>query len=309
MNNWVSYQNGNYMCYINTENGTKIRKNDLDYFDSQWPESADIKITQMCKHNCPQCHEASTPDGKHADILNAKFIETLHPYMELAIGGGNPLEHPDLEAFLYKCKELKVIPNMTVHQDDFMNNLDLFRRYRDEKLLYGIGVSISYVTDELIEALQEFPNAVCHIIAGIATEAVINKLAHNNLKILILGYKIFRRGEDLYQKDSTNIDLLIQYMYNILPTMIEEGWFNTISFDNLAIEQLNPKRLMSEEQYSEFFMGNDGQATMFIDLVKNEFAVGSTYTDRFPIMDNIVDMFNKVKEVSGHLRLPRQCCN
>lgn len=41
----------------------------------------------------------------------------------------------------------------------------------------------------------------------------------------------------------------------------------------------------------------------------NEYAVGSTYTDRFPIVDNIVDMFNKVKEVSGHLRLPRQCCN
>lgn len=175
MNNWVSYQNGNYTVYINTTNGTKIRKNDLDYFEPEWPESADIKITNKCSHMCSCCHENSTPDGKHADILNAKFIETLHPYMELAIGGGNPLEHPDLEAFLYKCKDLKLIPSMTVHQGDFMENLDLFRRYRDEKLLYGIGVSVSYVTDELIEALQEFPNAVCHIIAGIATETVVKK--------------------------------------------------------------------------------------------------------------------------------------
>ena len=40
MNNWVSYRNGNYDVYINTLNGTKIRKNDLDFlilsFLSQW---------------------------------------------------------------------------------------------------------------------------------------------------------------------------------------------------------------------------------------------------------------------------------
>ena len=302
MNNWVSYRNGNYDVYLNTVTGTKIRKNDLDFFEPEWPESADIKITNCCKHGCKMCHENSTPDGKHADLLNAKFIETLHPYMELAIGGGNPLEHPDLEAFLYKCKELKLIPSMTVHQADFLDNLDLLRRYRDEKLLYGIGVSISYVTEELIWALKEFPNAVCHVIAGIASEKVMNELAHNNLKILILGYKIFRRGEELYKKNNSNIDFLIQYMYDVLPQMIEEQWFNTISFDNLAIEQLKPARLMSAHEYSEFFMGEDGTHTMFIDMVNNNFAVSSTWEERYPIMDNIKDMFNKVKEVSGHAR-------
>lgn len=307
MSNWVSYQNGNYTVHINTMNGTKIRKNDLDYFEPEWPESMDIKLTNACRHNCSMCHENSTPDGKHADILNAKFIETLNPYTELALGGGNPLEHPDLETFLYKCKDLKLIPSMTVHQSDFMENLDLFRRYRDEKLLYGIGVSVSYVTDELIEALQEFPNAVCHVIAGIASEQIMSRLAHNNLKILILGYKIFRRGEDLYSKDKTNIENKIKYMHDILPVMIDKCWFNTISFDNLAIEQLKPARLMSEEDYSEFYMGDDGQHTMFLDLVKNEFTVSSTWNERYPITDSIVDMFKKVKEVSRHDRQTHFC--
>ena len=302
MSNWVTYRNGNYNVHFNTINGSKIRENDLDFFDPEFPESFDLKLTNCCHHNCSMCHENSTPNGKHGDIMNAKFIDTLHPYTELALGGGNPLEHPDLEAFLYKCKEKNLIPSMTVHQGDFIDNIDLLRRYRDEKLIYGLGVSISYVTDELIELLQEFPNAVCHIIAGVATEAVINKLAHNNLKILILGYKIFRRGEDLYYKNASTIDFLIQYMYDILPQMIEEKWFNTISFDNLAIEQLKPARLMSEEEYNEFFMGTDGSHTLFVDLVKEEFAVGSTATERFPLMDNIIDMFKKVREVSGNAR-------
>ena len=60
MNNWVSYQNGNYTVYINTENGTKIRKNDLDYFEPEWPESADIKITNCCKHGCSMCFPENT---------------------------------------------------------------------------------------------------------------------------------------------------------------------------------------------------------------------------------------------------------
>lgn len=34
--------------------------------------------------------------------------------------------------------------------------------------------------------------------------------------------------------------------------------------------------------------------------VNNKFAVSSTETERFAIMDNIKDMFNKVREVSGH---------
>ena len=300
MSNWVKYRNGNYDVFLNLENGTKVRKNDLDNLTPEYPESMDIKLTNKCHHNCTMCHEASTPNGKHGDIMNAKFIETLLPYTELALGGGNPLEHPDLEIFLRKCKSLKLIPSMTVHQDDFMNNLEFLRMLRDEELIWGIGVSVSYVTDELIEALHEFPNAVCHIIAGIATEAVINKLAHNNLKVLILGYKIFRRGEALYEKDSTNINFLIQYMYDILPDMINNNWFSTVSFDNLAIEQLKPSRLLTKEQYDEFYMGDDGNFTLYVDLVNNEFAVSSTATERFPVMDNIKDMFDKVREVSGH---------
>ena len=301
MNKWVTYKNGNYDVFFNTENGTKIRKNDLDFFAPAFPESMDIKITNCCKHGCKMCHENSTPDGLHGD-LDVEFINTLHPYTELAIGGGNPLEHPRLEEFLYRCKELNLIPSMTVHQSDFIENIDLLRRYRDEKLIYGVGVSITVVTEELISLLKEFPNAVCHIIAGITSENVINKLAHNNLKTLILGYKVFRRGEELYAKDHVSIDNGINYMYTVLPQMVNEGWFNTISFDNLAIEQLQPKRLMSDDSYDEFFMGTDGQFTMYVDLVNKQFAVGSTATDRFDLLPDIVDMFSKVREVSSNDR-------
>ncbi len=300
MNTWVTYRNGNYDVLLNTKTGSKIRRNNLNNLTPSRPESMDIKICNRCNMMCPQCHEHSTPDGLCGDIMNAKFIDTLLPYTELAIGGGNPLEHPDLEKFLYKCKELKLIPSMTVHQKHFMENLDFFRMLKQNELIYGIGVSITTVTPKLISALKEFPTAVCHIIAGIADKKVIDDLAHNDLKILILGYKKIRRGKDLYDKQNSAIDYLIKYMYDILPTMIKEGWFNTVSFDNLAIEQLEPRRLMSEKDYNEFFMGDDGNYTFYVDMVKEEFAISSTSMERYKLLDDVKDMFDKVREASKY---------
>lgn len=296
MANWVTYKNGNYTVYFNKDDGTKIRDTDADHFEAAFPESFDLKICNKCNMNCPQCHENSTPDGLCGDILSAEFINSLHPHTEIAIGGGNPLEHPDLEAFLYKLKIKEIIPSMTVHQVHFLENLEYLRMLRDEKLIYGLGVSITNVTPELIEALKEFPNAVCHIIAGIVTEDQLHKLAHHNLKILILGYKMFRRGETNYEKHSSQIDFLIQYLYDLLPVMHKEGWFDVISFDNLALDQLNAKRLVSEQEWEETYMGDDGQFTMYIDLVKNEFARSSTSVRRYSLKSTVEEMLQVIRE-------------
>lgn len=300
MSKWVHYRNGNYNVHINLSDGTKIRENDLDCLIPEHPESMDIKITNMCNMGCKFCHENSTPNGLHGDIMNLEFINTLQPYTELAIGGGNPLEHPDLEAFLRKCQELWLIPSMTVHQRHFMENLDFLRMLRDEKLIYGLGVSVTTVTPELIEALKEFPNSVVHVIAGVVTRYTLKSLAGNNLKILLLGYKDFRRGADMHKKMGDIVDDSIKMLFELLPTMKDEHWFNTISFDNLAIKQLTPARLLSDEEYEQFYMGDDGSHTMYVDCVNKKFAISSTSPVTYDIQPNIKDMFAKVREVSGH---------
>lgn len=298
----VSYKNGNYYVLLNLRDGSKTRMNNLDNLTPHRPESMDIKITNKCSgplgngRNCEFCHENSSACGKHGDIMNAKFIDTLDAYTELAIGGGNPLEHPDLEAFLNKCRDRRLIPSMTVHQNHFIQNIDFIRHLRDEKLIYGLGISVTNVTPDLIYYLKEFPNAVVHLIAGIANEDIFYELAHRWLKILILGYKQIRRGKTTYEKHSKEIDHNLETLYLRLPEMVRDGWFQTISFDNLAIKQLDPSRLMSEEDYKEFYMGDDAQYTYFIDLVENEFAKSSTSLTRWPLMDNAIEMFNVVRE-------------
>ena len=118
------YVNGNYYVRIYGD-GTKIRENDLDFFEPAFPESFDIKITNQCDMGCPMCHEDSKPDGKHGDILHLPFLDSIHPYTELAIGGGNPLAHPDLIPFLRLCKDRDLIPNITVNKVHFMKAIPL----------------------------------------------------------------------------------------------------------------------------------------------------------------------------------------
>ena len=294
MNILGRYQNGNYTVTI-LKDGTKIRYNTLDFFAPEKPDSMDVKITNCCDMGCPMCHEDSKPNGKHGDILNVPFFDTLNPYTEIAIGGGNPLSHPDLVPFLEQLKSKKLIPSMTVNQVHFMKNLGLVEELVNKKLIYGIGVSLNSVNDEFIETILKFPNAVIHVIDGIVHPTQLEELANKGLKILILGYKEFRRGNVMYANMGSVIEEMKSSLYNILPTMINDNWFDVVSFDNLAIKQLNPKRLMSDEQWNQFYMGDDGNFTMYIDLVNQEFAKSSVPTERYPITEDIRDMFNKIK--------------
>ena len=122
-----SYKNGN-ICTAIFADGTKIRETDADEFIPDFAENMDIKISDYCDMGCSMCHEGSSTNGKHGDILNAKFIDTLHPYQEVAIGGGDATSHPDLLSFLRKLKEKKVIANITVNQCHFEQKQDLIKQ-------------------------------------------------------------------------------------------------------------------------------------------------------------------------------------
>lgn len=280
--------------------GTKVRYNDFSYFKPSNIESMDLKITNKCYGNgnglCPMCHECSSPEGKHGDILNLPFLDTLLPYTEIAIGGGDPLLHPDLVKFLKELRKRKLIANITVNQWTFMQSVTYLKNLTDAELIRGLGVSLTEPTDDFIKQISKFPNGVIHVINGDVSQEHIQKLANKGLKILILGYKEFGRGNEFYKGSKAEIDVLKYEFYKALPEIVEENWFECVSFDNLAIKQLDPKRLMSEDEWSRMYMGDDGKFSLYVDSVKREFAKSSVSVERFPMMDDIADMFKKVNE-------------
>lgn len=305
MKNWVSYINGNYRVFINLEDGTKIRST-LDPKETKFIpstiESMDIKITNSCSMGCPMCHENSVLNGKHGDLFAPSFLDKLHPYAELAVGGGNPLEHPDLYKFLQLCKERKFIPSMTVNQVHFEKNFDFIKKLVDEKLIYGLGVSLNNVNKNFVNKLKEIPNAVVHVISGLVSIQDLEKMRDLGVrKVLILGYKVFRRGETLYKHESEDINIRGNVLKKCLPKILEEKWFEVVSFDNLALKQLGVKSLLSEEEWNQFYMGDDGlegeqtSASMFVDMVERKFAKNSCSKERFDLLPTIEEMYNKLR--------------
>ena len=292
------YKNGNVITTIYSD-GTKERFTYDDEFHPVYAENMDIKICNRCDRGCPWCHEGSTPDGKLGDIMNEKFIDTLHPYQEVALGGGNVLEHPDLIPFLYKLKDRKVIPNITLNQKHFEYSIDLVDDLISNKLIYGIGISLENPTTEFIEKVKRFPNAVIHVINGIVDGLQISMMADQDLKILILGYKNLRRGANFISRERVEVKAHPYWLYKNLPDLINK--FAVVSFDNLAIEQLAIKERwneLSDKPWDEFYAGDDGMNTYYIDMVDRKFARSSTadFDKRYDLLDDVDEMFKVIKK-------------
>ena len=299
MSNWKEYKNGNYTVSISLDNGTKIRENDLDNLTPAFAENCDVTISTVCDGGCEWCYMDCTPNGKHGDIMNPKFLDTLHEWTELAING-NDLSHPDLIPFLEKLKEKNIIVNMTVNQKHFEAKQDMIRKLYSSKLIHGLGVSLVKPTYEFIKLIKQYTNAVIHTIAGITDITDYRLLALNDLKVLILGYKNIGRGKN-YLDDDTKLNNYIETGMRILSywieTMINDNWFKVISFDNLALEQLNVKRLLSNDEWNEFYAGDEGSHTFYIDLVEKKFAKNSMTSDdkKHDLLDNVDDMFQVIR--------------
>lgn len=283
------YQNGNYDVTI-LDDGTKIRYSNEDEFLPKFPESIDLKITNHCDLRCPMCHEKSTPSGKDGD-LNHPFLDTLKSGMELAIGGGNPLEHKDLIPFLTRMKEKGVICNITINQIHLSKQKDLIQKLIDEQLVHGVGISINkdLFIDEILDFLAKNSNCIIHVIAGIVSKKILEKLYDKDVKLLILGYKHFGRGERYFSnKHEDNLQYLEKNIMDI------SSRFSVVSFDNASLRQLKMRYKVAN--YESLYMGDDGEFTMYIDLVKKEFALSSTTYERYKLTNDIIDMFTKVRE-------------
>lgn len=293
------YKNGNYYVQIWSD-GTKVRMqpDDTADFIPAFAENCDVKITDCCDGGCPFCYENCTPAGKHGELLNLPLWDTLHPYTELAING-NDLSHPQLIPFLKTMKLKKIIVNMTVNQRHFKEHFEELCLFNDEGLINGLGISLTEPEDYFIDMLPKaFPNAVIHTIAGITTPDQYQKMFDHNLKILILGYKLNGRGQKYFDMHASNTYDNIEWLRLHLKEIVNH--FSVVSFDNLALTQLKIQEsgILSDEEWNQFYMGDDGNYTFYIDLVAKTFAKNSTSYTRYPLLDNVDEMFNKVRNAA-----------
>ena len=288
---FVNYKNGNYVVYINPETGDKIRNSRGNKFMPSFAENCDVTITERCDGQCAFCYAGCTPNGAHGN-LNAKFLDTLHPYTELAING-NDMSHPDLIPFLERMKARMVFVNVTINQKHFEQHFGLIKDLQQKGLIKGVGVSLNKTTPQFIQLVKSVRNVVIHVINGIVTRDDWYNLQNNDLDVLILGYKTTGRGDDYLCKNQGKVERNQEWLRESLPISFNK--FRTVEFDNLALEQLDVRSMVSEDLWNSHYMGDDGDFTFFINLVGNYFAENSTSQIHYPLMDDVVDMFNVIR--------------
>lgn len=291
---YVCYKNGNYKVFFNLRDGTKLRMTKDDKFEPEFAESMDVTISTKCDRECKYCYMGCTKNGEQPDLLHWKFLDSLHPYTEIAINLNFPV-HPQLVKFLNVLKDKKVIVNITINQLDFEKYSTFVLHLSEQKLIYGIGVSLINPTDEFINKVKLFDNAVIHVINGVVTEEQINKLRKHGLKILVLGFKHINRGIEYYWKEQEEVEKNHKYLQDNIIGMLDD--FEVVCFDCLGLSQLRIKDKIPKEDFDRFYLGEDGAFTFAINLVKGTFSLSSSSMFEYSIDGNdIDDMFSIIKK-------------
>ena len=294
------YKNGNAEVVL-FEDGTRIIQSDDDKLNLERPLNIDCKLSNKCSVGCAQCHEDSVPNGDYAELSDLQFFRTMQEGAEIAVAGGSLTEYPYMRQALELAHECKLITNCTFHCSEVMNKFNKIKALQDEGLIYGIGVSVSVVPQlinkKLCDKINQLDNVVLQVINGLFTQEHLDRIVKyvKNPKILILGYKDVRRGKMYHKAENKEIVRNQNWLFKNLESMQKNKRIKCISFDNLAIEQLQPQRLIYQDKWDELFQGEDGTSTMYVDAVKKEFVVSSACMNRHPMTDDIKDMFEVVK--------------
>lgn len=275
-----TYTNGNYQVRIYPD-GTKIREGEGP-FKPEYPESIDLKITNKCDMGCPYCHENSLPAGKHANVYDIlRNLEGLPKGIEIAIGGGNPLEHSSITYLIMDLHSRGFIPNITInakHIPKYIDYIELIDRFN---YIYGIGVSWDG------KNWYDTRNTVYHMIVGVHSYKSILNTLESGRKVLLLGYKRKGRGEHFF---SRRVEARIKAVKNNLWILLKKGG---LSFDNLAIEQLDVKAHLADNVWDKYYMGDDGKFTMYYDAVEGYYAASSVSNNKHNDDINVKEYFSR----------------
>lgn len=118
----IRYKSLGYTSFFNPDTGFFARVPDKGGKDPFWsphgPELMDISITNWCDKGCSFCYKSSTKCGEHMALDDYKRVIDQAAEMrtfQVALGGGNPNQHPNFLEILEYTATKGVVPNYTTN--------------------------------------------------------------------------------------------------------------------------------------------------------------------------------------------------
>ena len=197
-------KNGNTICLFDKSSGTRVTLSEDDEIKLDYPMLLDLKITDYCAIStcAAACYQNSTTDGKHCDM---KYIQELSYFIkeakvfEIAIGGGEPTQHPYFDKIVSLLSQHTNV-NFTTRNKEFL--IDNYLKKKNpiyEKV--GFALSIDSISDLVF--LSQFKNCRkglvnAQYIVGQNNEEFLKRLITKayelDLNLILLGWKNVGRG-------------------------------------------------------------------------------------------------------------------
>ncbi len=109
-----------YKVLFNQDTGAFVRIEDKGHEEPFWsmdgPELIDMSITNYCTRECDFCYRNSNTRGKHlslSDIRNVVRQASDAGVLQIALGGGNPNQHPNFVEILKIIRGAGIVPSYT----------------------------------------------------------------------------------------------------------------------------------------------------------------------------------------------------
>jgi len=112
-----------YTAIFNPNSGFFARVEDTGHDEPFWaehgPELLDIAITNWCDRGCSFCYRKSDESGSHISLTDYEEIirqaQSIHVF-QVALGGGNPNQHPQFPEILRLTRQkYGIVPNYTTN--------------------------------------------------------------------------------------------------------------------------------------------------------------------------------------------------
>lgn len=228
LNKMLARHIGNYHFLADAESGVTFRWGKTLGENPTFapvPELADISISNRCSKGCSFCYKDSTPDGKvmsveeYCQVLDSMNSPEYGNVFQVAIGGGEPLEHPNFLKIVDETAKRGIVMNFTTNGR--LLNAEICTAIKGK--VGALAISASSISDlkrirPAIDCAERLKVNVHFILSRESIEEAtdIAKGVYNDLlkginAIVFLTYKPVGRGTtDLVLKDGEGMKAFIE---------------------------------------------------------------------------------------------------
>lgn len=229
------YPREHYSTIFNPGTGFYARVEEEGHPQPFWsqhgPELIDISITNWCDRSCSVCYRQSDLNGSHIEIANYEMLvrqASAIGVMQVALGGGNPNQHPKFEKILKITREkYGIVPSYTTNGRGITPDIA-----RQSAALCGaVAVSAYQPFEDVESAIKTLANAGTKVNLHVVLDAESIERAIQWLlappgifadinAIVFINYKPIGRGaENMILANSPLLRKFFQVVENVQPTI------------------------------------------------------------------------------------------